>query len=443
MAVVGAVAAAVVPVPAGPAHGQAGEGDGGARVGRTVILRAGTRDAHTFVPPPRSAVRGEGPLSTFSISYNAAFPSAARTAFERAADIWASLLASPVAIRVRAEYVSLGPGVLAGAGPGDYRINFEGAPLADTWYPIALAEALAGANLNGTGNDITVSFNVRNDWYFGTDGQTPSGRFDFLSVALHELGHGLGFIGSMAVSGSTGSWGAGTGQPDAFDTFLQDGQGRALLDTSVYPNPSANLGAALRSADVHFSSPRTNRSAAGRPTLYAPPQWESGSSIYHTDEDTYPPGSAQSLMTPVLDPAEAEHGPGPMTLCMLAAMGWSTAGACDPPAATEAAGFTWYSDGTISRGGPGPVTVTAYATGAARSTTHQLVTGLDGGIHHPCMYDVAPLNPAARFSNNRGFIGNTTGTVARLPGRWQVCFLEVGSGATLLVTGAVTVTVQE
>ena len=49
--------------------------------------------------------------------------------------------------------------------------------------------------------DIITSFNSHAavDWYFGTDGNTPSRRRDFVSVVLHEIGHGLGFISFATV----------------------------------------------------------------------------------------------------------------------------------------------------------------------------------------------------------------------------------------------------
>lgn len=38
-----------------------------------------------------------------------------------------------------------------------------------------------------------ITFDLYNDWYFGTDGHPGASQSDFLSVAIHELGHMLGF----------------------------------------------------------------------------------------------------------------------------------------------------------------------------------------------------------------------------------------------------------
>jgi len=60
------------------------------------------------------------------------------------------------------------------------------------------------------------------------------------------------------------------------------------------------------------------------PRLYAPSQWDSGSSIYHLDESTYPAGDANSLMTPLSGKAEAIHSPGTSALSIMYHMGWKT-----------------------------------------------------------------------------------------------------------------------
>ena len=41
------------------------------------------------------------------------------------------------------------------------------------------------------------------DWYFGLDGRPGEDQFDFVSVVLHEIGHGLGFYDSFKIDEST------------------------------------------------------------------------------------------------------------------------------------------------------------------------------------------------------------------------------------------------
>jgi hypothetical protein len=101
--------------------------------------------------------------------------------------------------------------ILGSAGPTAVIRDFPGAPLTNTWYPIALANALAGSDLNGSTPEIQAVFNsdVDNssvlgstDWYYGLDGN-PGNDIDLLTVFLHELAHGLGF--SSLVNLNTGA----------------------------------------------------------------------------------------------------------------------------------------------------------------------------------------------------------------------------------------------
>ncbi|NIV03224.1 MAG: T9SS type A sorting domain-containing protein, partial [Calditrichae bacterium] len=64
--------------------------------------------------------------------------------------------------------------------------------------------------------------------------------------------------------------------------------------------------------------------SGNRPKLYAPSNWEQGSSYSHLDETTFPPGNPNSLMTPQIGNAEPIHAPGPVTLGIFRDMGWST-----------------------------------------------------------------------------------------------------------------------
>lgn len=97
-------------------------------------------------------------------------------------------------------------------------------------------------------------------------------------------------------------------------------------------------------------------------------------------------------------------------------------------ACTAVRGFTWYSDGTTSKFGGSGTGVTAFATGAKPNARFVLVTGNADGPPghdtHACMFNYEPINPNMRVSSSTGFIGNTTGTINRVQGDWEVCFRE-------------------
>lgn len=127
-------------------------------------------------------------------------------AFQYAANIWGALVASNVTIQVSASFAPLTcsstSAILGSAGPYTTFRDFSGAPVAATWYAVALANALHGSDLDAANPDITAQFNgaigttcaFPNTWYYGLDGKPLGNQIDFISVLIHELGHGLGFL---------------------------------------------------------------------------------------------------------------------------------------------------------------------------------------------------------------------------------------------------------
>ena len=281
----------------------------------------------TLVPAAPRASSNRGPLrassttSTFIVNYDLGFNAnpAAKAAFQFAVDQWSNIIQSPVPITVDASFSDLGPGVLGSAGPINVAKDFTGRPIANTYYPIALANALHGSDLDPTSSDIDASFSSTfGSFYFGTNGQT-GGNYDFASVVLHELGHGLGFLGAYTVSNGTGSVCCNLGVPLAYDRFTSN-NGQKLDQIAA---PSVALGNALTSQAVQFSGPQTLAAGLGPAQLYAPPAWQGGSSYSHLDENIYGAGNPNSLMTPAIGPNEVIHAPGPLTLGILADTGWT------------------------------------------------------------------------------------------------------------------------
>jgi hypothetical protein len=265
--------------------------------------------------------------ATFAVTYSGFTPEA-QAAFQAAVDVWSNVVTSSVPIQVNAQFTTLGPGVLGSAGPVYLIRNFSGAPQSGTFYSAALGNARAGADLVPTLGDINADFNSAfANWYFGTDGNTPPGQFDFMTVVLHELGHGLGFFGSASVNSGMGSWGVSSGgiiSPVAYDRFTVNGALQSLIDTSLFPNPSTALASQLTSNNVFWSGANGIAANGGaRPKLYTPGTWQGGSSYSHLDEATYPPGNINSLMTPAIGTREFIGSPGPITTGIFNDIGWT------------------------------------------------------------------------------------------------------------------------
>lgn len=250
----------------------------------------------------------------------------AKQAFQYAIDIWESELSSPVPIHIRAEWADLESGVLATAIWGSAYANFGGEQYRNTFYPVALAEKIAGRELNDPAEpDISASFSRNVAWYLGTDGLTPNGKMDLVTIVLHEIAHGLGITDTYTVNGADGTVGllsGGDAVPFIFDAFVENGPGETLLRD--FASPSTQLAAALQSDDVFFNGAlAVDALTENRPRLYAPTIFDKGSSISHLDENTFnDPADANRLMTPRISPAESIHDPGDVLRAMFSDMGW-------------------------------------------------------------------------------------------------------------------------
>jgi PA domain len=138
-------------------------------------------------------------------------------AFEHAAAIWSARLDSAVPIRIRAQFTPLGTNVLGSAGPVSVVRDFTNAPLAGTWYHVALANKLAGVDLLPASDDINANFSTLFNFYLGLDGNHGALN-DLVAVLLHEFAHGLGF--SQNANLTTGVLLGGF--PDHYNTRLFD-----------------------------------------------------------------------------------------------------------------------------------------------------------------------------------------------------------------------------
>lgn len=304
--------------------------------GDEIICPAIYEDANTFVDLPDDIKQKLQNKNLRSItSTNKAeilvdyrnFPANAQTSFQRAIDTWAAILDSDVPVRVLALYQALGPSVLGSASPTNFYRNFPGTLRANTWFPVPLAEKISGRDLNTINDyDIVCRFSSDANWYFGR--LVPAvGQFDFESVVLHELCHGLGFIGSLRVNETTNTGIYGTGLNTSpiyiYDTYTENRDGKKLTDTVSFKNNSVELRRELLSDELYFNSPNAVKNNNNiKPRIYAPNQWAGGSSYSHLNDATYPAGNRNSLMTSGASLREKILDPGPITTNMFNDMGW-------------------------------------------------------------------------------------------------------------------------
>jgi hypothetical protein len=250
--------------------------------------------------------------SNFLINFNTV-PSLARPAVQAAVDIWSENFASTVPINVNVKWGSSSSyGVLASASAKNNFSNFNGAPDKTLYYASALANALAGRDLDPTSPEIEISITSNAPWYYGTDGNCPARSFDLVSVILHEMGHGLGFVSGNYYDAFSGF--GRVDQPTPFDAYAQLPDGRRLADM---PSPSLEAGKAMTSGLVWSGENAVKANNGIKPKLYTPSTYEPGSSISHLDEATFSQSADNAVMTPNLDSGEVFHLPGPLVLAMF------------------------------------------------------------------------------------------------------------------------------
>ena len=277
-----------------------------------------------FLAPNAQISSGQAQVVTpFIFDFTDEVPQEARAAMQFAGDVWGAYLNSAVPVRVSVDWQDRNDDrLLASAGPGTLFRDFPGS-LPNTWYPVALAEAIAGFSLNEDDQaDIRITANSTANWYFALDGNTPRNRIDLPSVMLHELGHGLGFLSSVDTINETQ---LAIGFGDRFivyDLFLETPTDIQLTDRSMFNNPSDALLRAVINNDLLFDGPAARAVLGEEVPLFAPGTFDVGSSVSHLSEFEFRPGTANALMTPFLSAGEAVHDPGPVTLGIFQDLGW-------------------------------------------------------------------------------------------------------------------------
>jgi hypothetical protein len=234
-------------------------------------------------------------------------------AFEYAVSEWDTYLPASFTgtITIDAMWASTGSpasNVLAAAAPYEY--FRPSSP--SIWYPSALADHLAGYNLDPSNPDISITFynqwmSTGQSWDLNPYVAPTSSQIDFVSVAMHEITHGLGFASNFASNGSF----AFEGSPVIYDEFLANSSGQQLISLPVSSSNVTNA--------VYWDGPDAEAANGGKPVkLYAPSTFAAGSSLSHLDPTAFP----DYLMDPSTNFGASIHKVDPVTIGMLDDMGW-------------------------------------------------------------------------------------------------------------------------
>jgi len=251
-------------------------------------------------------------------------------AFQYASNLIAQHLVSSTEIKVDASMIPLGgsqySAVLGQAGPISVVRDFTGAPVSNTYYPIALAEALYGADLNA-GNDIVAEFNTDIDtstvlgstsWYYGFNLGGGS-NVDFVTVVNHELIHGLGFLNLLNQSGQKYN--------GRNDTYLLKLEGHGYSPSAMSSMTDGQRATAvIDEGNLHWIGAQVVANSGGltggkdvndHVFMYAPSSFSSGSSVSHFSTSLSPSETMEPFYS------GPKHKPG-LAVHLLKDIGWTT-----------------------------------------------------------------------------------------------------------------------
>ena len=314
----------------------------------TGVCYASNKVNKFYIPPPAEFFRKAGSKNGGSIIiYYTGFSTQAKAAMEYAASILEKLLPADTKFTVNASWEKISTaGVLAHSTITGYAGGWTIDALYPlSLYPVALAEKITGVSINtDLQGDISLAVNSSINWYLGTDGQVPAQKYDLITVALHEICHGLGFFDSFNTDGTTGSWGISS-IPMIYDTFVENSNGSRLTDTLKFLNNSTNLRSQLIGNQLYFNGPLLRKYSDSqhysilKAKLYDPSIWDAGSSISHL-EKTIALSQENSLMAPFIDLGEALHDPGKYTFSILGDLGWINTRIIHKPMADSEAHLT-------------------------------------------------------------------------------------------------------
>jgi hypothetical protein len=251
-------------------------------------------------------------------------------AFNEAANRWESVLSSGVVIEADSHFDPLTPcgggGALLGfAGPNTVHRDFVGAPVASTWFTQAQANSLNGSDLAPGTADLAVTINSDIDnaclpgitgWYYGFDGNPPSGKLDLVPTLLHELAHGLGFLTFVDLASGAKL----AGFDDTYMRFLENhstGMFYPAMSDAQRVTASTNtgnlhwVGANVAAASSLLSAGKTGTHVL----MYAPNPQEPGSSVSHWDTSLTP--------NELMEPFDTGTNFRDMTEAAFIDMGWT------------------------------------------------------------------------------------------------------------------------
>jgi hypothetical protein len=179
-----------------------------------------------------------------------------------------------------------------------------------------IAEHVAGRELFD-GVDAVIQFSEDVPFFLEPTGN-PGDRLDFVTLALHEMGHVFGFISNMQADGVFN--GAAFGPiPNLYDLFVRDATGVPL----IFLSPAQRAAAATSGTGLLWGGAAATAANGGtRPNLSAGNPFLEATSVIHLSESFFP---GDVLLDAGLLPGEVIRRLGPVERGMFEDMQWTLA----------------------------------------------------------------------------------------------------------------------
>ena len=199
-----------------------------------------------------------------------------------ATGLWNEHLKGTVPIDLNVTFSNTGAGYLGASYTQPHYWN----PATQTWYCSTLGNQLAGYNVTPDMSDIRIEMNSYYNWNYSITNPPSSSQYDWISVILHEITHGLGFYSMIKADGGYNynivGWQINANNPSIYDRQLYQGTlGYNLTDLNQSQRASLVV-----SNNLYAGRPGSNLLVANnnnRVKMYAPTIFFSNSSISHWD----------------------------------------------------------------------------------------------------------------------------------------------------------------
>ncbi|MEQ3761425.1 MAG: Ig-like domain-containing protein [Alcanivorax sp.] len=326
--------------------------------------------------------------------------------FQEAADILNATYDITAVVKVASTFdplsCSSSSAVLGQAGPAAVEFDYSTHSLT----PHALYNQTVNADADAGVAEINAQFNSAIDnndnclfntnWYYGFDAPSGNGK-SLLSVVLHEILHGMGFLTYLQSNGQSGAgWNTVNGFEEAFDPYTRlmkdasSGQfltAQAISTRASVMTSNGNLvwgGSEVNGEASNYSSGINN----GEVRLYAPSSYESGSTASHFDTALSPNELMEPQYTEFLDtPGLAEQ--------LLKDIGWDYNAANIPNSAPVMGAI---SNVTVNE--DASTTVSLSATDANSDPLTYSITSADSSLGASISGATITIAPSANYNGS-------------------------------------------